>query len=91
MVASLEHDLPTVAVEVEEGAHDEPLGIRCGGGGVEDVAGDEDEVDILLVRRPDDICEHGIVLVEAGSTLEDLAYVPVGSVKDAHVDSREVR
>ena len=61
------------------------LGLRRRRGGVEQVAGDEHDVDRLGLGDPGDLGQHGRVLVDARAPPADrLAHVPVGGVQELH-------
>ncbi len=70
--------------EVEQGPVDDAFGLGRGGAGVELVPGDEDQVDVAVVRDAGDLGEHGTVLVGARPSADGAADVPVGGVEDAH-------
>ncbi len=84
VVAGDRDDLGARRAQREQRIPDHPLGVgeRCRR--LEQVAGDEHEVDGLGRRDARDLREHGPVLVEAGFAAQRLADVPVGGVQNLH-------
>ena len=68
----------------EQRVPDDALRVGRRRGRLEEVAGDEHQVDAFLGRDARDLGEHGAVLVEAGRAAQRLADVPVGGVEDLH-------
>ena len=62
----------------------ELLGRGRGRHRVVQVAGDQDRVDLLFFRDPDDLAEDGALLLDPVAALEGLADVPVGGVQELH-------
>src|SRR5205814_5536662 len=63
--------------------HDE-LRVRRRRGGVEQVAGDDDQIRPLGVRDLHDLLEYRDMLGHPGLSFEDLPDVPVGGVQQPH-------
>ena len=84
VVSGDHHDPLARAGEVEERAIDDLLGLGPGGGAVEEVAGDENDVHLALAGDVRDLREHLPVLLGAALSSEGLPDVPVAGVEKAH-------
>src|SRR6202035_2543375 len=86
MVAGHGDDLCAGAGEREQRLDEDALRIGAGRGGVVQVAGDENGVDLMLLGEADDLGQDSFLLVEAAAALKSLADVPVGGVQELHND-----
>ena len=57
---------------------------RCRG--IEDVTGDDHDVDVVLAHLLDEVLQHATQRIERRVTVEGSPDVPVGGVQDAHAD-----
>src|SRR5690606_4466738 len=70
--------------QVDERAPHDLLGHRRSRAGVEEIAGNEDQVHGVLRGDADDLGEHRPVFIRAVTAPDPLSYVPVGRVEDLH-------
>ena len=70
--------------QLQEGAVDEPLGGGRRAGGVEEVAGDQHQVDALGGRGPGDLGQDFFLFAVAAAAPDGAPDVPVGGVEDLH-------
>ena len=78
------NDLGAGIAKIENRAPNQALGVRGRGGRLEEIAGDEHEVDGLLSGDRGDLGEHLSLLLEAMDALEYLADMPVAGVQELH-------
>ncbi len=67
--------------KVEKRSIDDLFGCRRRGAHVEDVAGDEDEVDLLVAGHGGDLRQNLAMLVVTGTTADRPAHMPIGGMK----------
>ena len=82
VVAGDGDDVAVVRAEGEQGAHDQSLRLRARRRRLEQVTGNQHEVDVLGPGRLDEAGQHGFVLLMPIAALQHLADVPVAGVQD---------
>jgi hypothetical protein len=75
-------DLGAGAAQGGQGREQEPLRLGRGRGGVEEVPGDDHEINCFCAGDVDHLLEDGALLVEARAALHGDADVPVGRVEN---------
>ncbi|MNT74669.1 hypothetical protein D3C72_2135080 [compost metagenome] len=84
VVAAEHHQLATAAAQLDDKAVVLLAGIAGRRTGVEDIAGDQQRIDLMHAHLLDQPGAERLVLGLAGLAHEVLAEVPVGGVEDAH-------
>ena len=84
VVAGDDHDLGAPGGEAQQRVVHQALGLGRRRGGVEQVAGDDDEIHVVRGGDADDLVEHGAVLDGPAGAAQRLADVPVPGVQQAH-------
>ena len=81
VVVAGNHDHRRDLGKVEKRPVDDLFGCRRRGGRVEDVAGDEDEVDLLVAGDGGDLRQDLAMLVVTGTTADRPAHMPIGGME----------
>jgi hypothetical protein len=84
VVAGHGDDLCAAVGEGQQRLDEDALRVCAGRGGIVQVAGDEDGVNLMLIGEADDLRQDGFLLVQAAVALEGFADMPVGGMQELH-------
>src|SRR5262245_46551649 len=82
MVAAYDHHMLGSSCQLHEGTVDDLFRLRCGRGGIEQIACNEHNLGPGVAGELDDLGQDGPVFVSAASPANRLSDVPVGRVED---------